>query len=191
MIPKEDYRNGYTKGAEIAVSIIIMIFFVLCFGIGCMTPQKAVNYLKDKDLLDDTCAANFPVQEKFIKGDSVVTTDTLLGIDYQTDTLVTKDTVYIKRVEPGKTITRTIRTTDTVVKRDAAYENVQNDKIKSLETELAKEKTLKEKYQNDYNALKEKWSGKIGIPWWWFLVLGALIGLSARFKILRFFNPFK
>jgi len=158
---------------------------------GCMTSEKAVSFLKKKDLLDDTCAANFPVQEKFIKGDSVVTTDTLWGIDIQMDTLVTKDTVYITKTLPPKTITRTIRTTDTVLKRDIAQENVLQDAVKKSRDEASKEKSEKDTITEKYNALKDKWKGKVGIPWWWLVALAALIGLSARFKILRFFNPFK
>jgi uncharacterized protein YjaZ len=105
--------------------------------------------------------------------------------------MVTKDTVFIKRVLPSKTITKTIRTTDTLYKRDIALESVLQGQLKESRDETQKEKALKEKYQNELNQLKEKWKGKVGIPWWWLLVLAALIYASARFKVLRFFNPLK
>jgi hypothetical protein len=188
-IPEEDFKNGYTRGAEILVGILVILFMMVFAA--CMTPQKAVNYLKDKDLLDDTCAANYPVQEKFIKGDSVVTTDTLWGIDYQTDTLVTKDTVYITKTLPAKTIIRTITRTDTVIKRDIAQENALQDEVIKSRNEASTEKADKDAITEKYNALKDKWGGKVGIPWWWLLILAALIGLGARFKLFKFFNPFK
>ncbi len=39
---------------------VLMAIIALLFASGCMTPQKAVSYLKEKKLLDDTCAANYP-----------------------------------------------------------------------------------------------------------------------------------
>lgn len=39
---------------------VLMALIAVLFGTGCMTPQKAVSYLKEKKLLDDTCAANYP-----------------------------------------------------------------------------------------------------------------------------------
>ena len=170
--------------------LLMALIAVIVFN-GCMTSEKAVAFLKKKDLLDDTCSANFPVQEKFIKGDSVVTTDTLWGVDYQTDTLVTKDTVYITKTLPSKVITKTISRIDTVVKRDVAYENVLQDEVRKSRQEASTEKSDKEKVQAELKALKDKWRGKIGIPWWILVLVAGLVYVGSKFKILKLFNPFK
>jgi len=192
MTAQQSYNNNFNFKKDNILWIILLglIFIIAMIGLaGCMTSEKAVYFLKKKDLLDDTCAANYPVQEKFIKGDSVVTLDTQYVGVLQTDTLITKDTVFITRTLPPKTITKTIRTTDTIIKRDIALENVLQDRIRESYKETQDEKAKKEKYQEELNKLKDKWRGKIGIPWWVFLILGALIGLSAKFKVLRLFNP--
>lgn len=56
-------------------------FWVILLGItlaiillnSCMTPKKAVDYLKKKDLLDDTCSANFPVDSSRVDSTAFIT----------------------------------------------------------------------------------------------------------------------
>lgn len=173
---------NYKLKKTLFIAALGLAFIMLLIGLaGCMTPEKATSFLKKKDLLDDTCAANFPVQEKFIKGDTIETTDTLWGIDYQTDTIRANDTVYIKRVEPGKTITRTIRVVDTVVKRDIAYENVLQDKNRDLTTvnnkQTQKIETLTESV--------EEWKAKAKKRMLWVLILIGAVGMYTLLKVRK------
>lgn len=48
---------------ELIAAILVLAFIAMWFT-SCMTPQKATSYLKEKGLLADTCAANYPVQSK-------------------------------------------------------------------------------------------------------------------------------
>jgi len=169
----------------------IMVIFICWAACGCMTPKKAVDYLKKKDLLDDTCAANFPVQEKFIKGDSVILVDTLWGMEYDTVIRVAKDTVYIIRTQPGKTITKTIRITDTVIKRDIAKESALSDERDKYIHELSISKALVTVLNSEINEMKEANRGKVRIPWWWLVILAVVVFAGARFKFIKLLNPFK
>lgn len=48
------------------IFFIMLAVAVLIWLSSCITPQKATSYLKEKGMLDDTCAANFPVQERIV-----------------------------------------------------------------------------------------------------------------------------
>jgi predicted RND superfamily exporter protein len=58
-------HHKYKEPPVSAIKFWVVLFgmIVACIFLlsGCMTPKKAVDYLKQKDLLDDTCSANFPV----------------------------------------------------------------------------------------------------------------------------------
>lgn len=100
--------------------------------------QKAIQTLKDADRLDDACAENFPVIDSIIKGDTIVKYDTLWGEgEVKTDTVETKDTVYITKILPSKTITKTVTIKDTIIRRDFAYENVLKDEIRDKDKLIA------------------------------------------------------
>lgn len=65
----ERLSPGWRKPDGCLVPLAALLFISFIFIAGCMTPQKAVRYLKEKKLLDDTCAANYPC----ITTDSIVT----------------------------------------------------------------------------------------------------------------------
>jgi hypothetical protein len=56
----QDKETSKPNFGEMLLIILFSLALVMIF-FGCMTPQKAVNYLKKKELLADTCAANFSV----------------------------------------------------------------------------------------------------------------------------------
>lgn len=69
---------------------IIFTSLVLFTVLGCLTPKKAVSFLKERNLLDDTCAANYPTPIKSV--DSSEYLESLRKIDslmvaYQYDSL--------------------------------------------------------------------------------------------------------
>lgn len=80
---RKDYRP------ELIAAILVLAFIAMWFT-SCMTPQKATSYLKEKGLLADTCAANYPVNPSetlkpgTITIDSSITIDTLLN-DHRLD----------------------------------------------------------------------------------------------------------
>lgn len=97
---------------------------LICFCLfGCMTPQKATDYLKKKDKLGAVCAAEFPVKEVYVKGKDSISFDTMFLETLSTDTVKTKDTIYITKSLPQKVVTVTKTRVDTFYKRDVAFEH--------------------------------------------------------------------
>lgn len=76
------------EGVLIAILWVAAFFAVALFFSRCMTPEKAVGYLKKKELLADTCAANFPVKER---------TDTLIEIRYREDSTLINELLAINK----------------------------------------------------------------------------------------------
>ena len=163
----------------VILMLAVCAFVLISLG-GCMTAEKATAYLKKKDKLDDACAENYPVKDSIIKGDTVVTTDTLTEFEIYIDTTVVKDTVYITRMMPSKIITKTIRLTDTVIRRDNARENVLQDQVRDctdLQLQLIAKNTALEEKVSDMTAKRNKWR-----LWFWILVgaIGTLTVLRLK-----------
>lgn len=76
------------EGVLIAILLVAAVWAATSFLLGCMTPKKAVDYLKKKELLADTCAANFPVKER---------TDTLIEIRYREDSTLINELLAINK----------------------------------------------------------------------------------------------
>ena len=76
------------EGVLIAILWVAVFWLVTLLFEGCMTPQKAVSYLKKKELLADTCAANYPVKERV---------DTLVEIQYKEDSTLIKELLAINK----------------------------------------------------------------------------------------------
>lgn len=76
------------EGVLIAILWVAAFFAVALFFSRCMTPKKAVGYLKKKELLADTCAANFPVRER---------TDTLIEVRYREDSALINELLAINK----------------------------------------------------------------------------------------------
>ena len=76
------------EGVLIAIIWVAVVWAVTLLFFGCMTPKKAVDYLKKKELLADTCAANFPVKER---------TDTLIEIRYREDSTLINELLAINK----------------------------------------------------------------------------------------------
>mgnify|MGYP007125648050 CR=1 FL=1 len=104
------------------ILLLIWLAWVIFMVAGCMTPQKATGYLKEKGLLADTCAANYPVlpdtvykegeiivETTFLPGDTLYNYDTVTQVEYVTVTAPTKvitrhkvDSVILTKVDSAK-----------------------------------------------------------------------------------------
>lgn len=101
--------------------VLILILFVLSLC-SCYTPRKAKGDFGKAvtaypEIGATFCAITYPAKDSLIKGDSIVTYDTLWGegeIHFDTIYSRSKDTVYITKFIHGNIIRETIRTTDTV-----------------------------------------------------------------------------
>jgi len=117
--------------------LILTTFFLA----GCLTPKKAMQKLDSSGKGSEYCATRFPVKTEYIKGDSVVSFDTIYQyVDAEPifDTIynVTKDTVLVTKVLPvTKTIVKTVKVVDTIIKENTAALDVANKRISALEAE--------------------------------------------------------
>lgn len=70
---------------------LLFVSLVLITVLGCLTPNKAVSFLKKKHLLDDTCAANYPSPIRSIDSseylESLKKLDSLM-VAYEADSLL-------------------------------------------------------------------------------------------------------
>jgi len=86
-----------------AVILLIIAAYIAVMFAACMTPKKATDYLKEKNLLADTCAANYPVISDTIykPGELTIETTYLPGDTfYFYDTLTNLRIDTIKKVCP-------------------------------------------------------------------------------------------
>ena len=108
----------------ITALLLILLSVILIWFTSCMTVDKAKQVLKKKDALAAICATEYPVKTEYIKGDSVITFDTIYtGGELIIDTVVnySKDTVIITKTIPvTKVISKTVHVVDTVVKENTA-----------------------------------------------------------------------
>jgi len=168
---------------QMKILIIILLFLASC------NPQKrlykAVSELNKHPIESAKyCADKYPVKDTVIYKDSV-TLDTIFVGDVYYDTVETKDTVYITKTLPGKTITKTITQVKEVLRENTA--RVEEFKLKYLSCEqkyqalfLDYEKAVKEgfEYKKQRNKMR---------LWFWVLVgaIGAYTVLKVK-KILPF-----
>lgn len=119
------------------------------------------------------CAVLFPVRDSLIKGDTVTRIDTVTNIELVPDTVLVGDTVVITKTLPGKTITRTITVTDTIIKENTA-------RVEAIRLQLneATDKGMELSRENDQlKKFRDSMRGKVHIPWWVLVIIGlAVIG---------------
>ena len=170
----------------ITALLLILLSVILIWFTSCMTVDKAKQVLKKKDALAAICATEYPVKTEYIKGDSVITFDTIYtGGELIIDTVVnySKDTVIITKTVPvTKVVTKTVTIVDTVVKENtAAVEatkidlNKCNDKYASLFLKYEKLFDQSDKYRKQRNT-----------AYW--IILGLLV-LLFRKPLLKLVNP--
>ena len=121
-----------------------LLFFILtCAVISCGNPvRKAISTL-DNSPVDAAkyCADKYPVKDSIVYKDSL-RLDTLYMGDIVFDTVVTKDTVYITKTLPAKTITKTIAQVKEVFRENTA-------RVTQLQLELAAKQQEADKLQGD------------------------------------------
>jgi hypothetical protein len=167
----------------LAISFIIVAFLVSLGG--CMTTQKATDYLKKKGELAGLCADEYPVKDTVVLGDTITVTDTLETFDVLIDTVRSKDTVTITKTLPAKTIRVTSTIRDTVFRENTARVAQQAQVIDRLTVEnnelIGKLSQAIESHDKD----KARWRGKIGIPWWIFLLAIGIVFRKQLFRIAK------
>lgn len=132
----------------------------------------------------------FPCKDSIIKGDSVVRIDTLFpGGNYFPDTdtvILTGDTVQITRVQwKDRVITRTVRTTDTIVRLDQSKAAQQDARIADLiDTGLNQSRELDSKNEQIAGLKKSR-------NWWRIVCIGTwvIVGGGVVLRIMGKLKP--
>lgn len=157
----------------------LLIFLIFS---GCMTPKKAVDVLnrpKNEPEAAEFCANKYPVQDTYIKGDSVIRYDTLWGL--VTDTLISEPQVivYTDTVRVPKLVTKTIVRTDTVYRENTAKVSVLNSQIANVEAinrQQAANIAEISQQRDGYKSEKNKWKFR-------FFLLLAIVGFGYAAKV--------
>ena len=130
---------------------ILILLAVILVGCSGLKETKSRNYyLSHKDKLAELCASEYPIETKYIKGDTIVKVKEVKG-----------ETVFVdcpdgtkKECPENKTIYKTIYQTDTIVKSNTALERKLQYRINDLEADntlLVKEKIKLENYLKQAN----------------------------------------
>lgn len=168
--------------------LIVTTFMAMALLIGLFAscnPQKklakAEATLSAAGVLPKICADRYPVKVEYIKGDSVLTFDTIYvgGIVYDTTTVETKDTVYktITKTLPAKVVTKTVKVTDTLVKENTA-------RVIALQAETAAKEAKIISLQNELNS----WRSKAKQRFNWLIVLLILVGGYTILRVKKILN---
>jgi len=168
---------------------IMRIYLVLLVILGaCTTPRKAVDVLsrpKNEPVLAELCSTRFPVSDSLIKGDTVVNYDTLWGIEYRTDTLISEPQVITetKTVTVPKLVTKYLTIRDTIVRENTAKVAVLNNsnrKLSEINADLSQKLVRISAERDTFKHERNKWKLRF------FLLLG-IFGLlyAAKVKLTK------
>ena len=134
------------------------------------------------------CATRFPVKTEYIKGDSVVSFDTIyqyMGGEPIFDTVYSysKDTILVTKTVPvTKYITKTITRTDTVVKESTAKLDIAERRISELQAENGAIRQANDKLQSQlFKAKKQR-----NTAYWLILLAIAYLCRKPIIKLVRY-----
>ena len=159
-----------------------LIFIYMLFG--CNPLKKAQQtFDANKPAAAEYCADRFPVKDSLIKGDTLVTTDTVYFKEYEN--VITVDTFRTAPITNTRIITKTIRIVDTVIRRDNAREQVLANQVRQcndLQIELVNKNTRLSEQVDEIKGKRDKWRIRF------FILLGltiAYVGLRVK-KLIPF-----
>lgn len=166
------------------LSVLLMGFVVGC--IGCSTEkkiQKAKQLLEDSGELAGFCADAYPVKDSVVVKDSVHF-DTLYYGEVFIDTVTKNDTVRITKTVP-QIVTKTVTQVKEVFRENTAriaQITSLSDKQHRIIQDLIAETGVQ---QAEIKRLKDLMRGKIRIPIWWLIAIGAFAFRSQLFKLVK------
>lgn len=164
--------------------IILTTFFLA----GCLTPKKAMQKLDSSGKGGEYCAIRFPVKTEYIKGDSVVSFDTIYqygSAEPIFDTIYSSqiDTIIrTKTVPVTKYITKTITRIDTVIKESTAKLDTATRRINALEAE----NTLIRKANELIQAKADKAKKQRNTAYWLILLAIAYLCRKPIIKLVKY-----
>jgi len=161
---------------------MVKYLFILFLLSSCYTARRAKQQFSKATvaypaLAADYCAITYPIKERVIIGKDSTRIDTLWADgDTHFDTVYSfmKDTVYITRFAPGKTIRETFYRVDTIYQMNtAAIAALQLQLGDALEISVANAKS------------SNKWEGRAKQRLLWFIVACSLLGLGVVLRLKK------
>lgn len=172
------------KNLLLALVVLAALGFVLtlpsCYSIDKAKKQHAKAVTAYPIIEAESCSEKYPCKDSIIKGDSVLTFDTLyVGGENMFDTIVVNDTIRITKVvkQPKEIITKTVRINDTIRVLDQAKLdlcNKQRDQAINNETAVRAER-------DKFKASRNKWR-KQAIGLYIVLALGLFAFIYRKIK---------
>lgn len=168
---------------------LVIITLTILFA-GCFTPKKAVDVLsrpKNEPVLAELCSTRFPISDSLIKGDTVVNYDTLWGIEYRTDTLISEPQVITetKTVTVPKLVTKYVTVRDTIVRENTAKVaalNYANRELSELNAKTLQKLVQVSAERDTFKHERNKWKLRFFL-----LLFGVGLAYAAKVKITKRF----
>lgn len=156
-----------------------LLFISIAF-ISCNPVKKAIKtFNENPEAAAAYCADKFPVEDIRVITDTIEKTDTLIEGKFIE---IPCDTVTLTAVcPPSKVITRTIRITDTIIKRDQAKEITLQNTVGQRDKTIGEQAVTINRIQGELDKMKEKRN------WWRIvaLILAGVLGLGIFLRIKR------
>lgn len=142
---------------------------------------------KNEPVLAELCSTRFPVSDSLIKGDTVVNYDTLWGIEYRTDTLISEPQVITetKTVTVPKLVTKYLTIRDTIVRENTAKVAVLNNsnrKLAEINADLSQKLVRISAERDTFKHERNKWKLRFFL-----LLFGVGLAYAAKVKITKRF----
>ncbi len=166
------------------VIVILSILFA-----GCASQRKAEKFYKKHPVeLAKKCATEFPVRDSLIKGDTIINYDTLWGLEYRTDTLISEPQIITetKTVTVPKLVTKYVTVRDTIIRENTAKVSVLNSQIAKLQDVNLKQSEMIGSLTTQRDEYKTQRNKARLINWILFVVIGLSIGYGIKRKLKLF-----
>lgn len=164
---------------------LVIITLTILFA-GCATQRKAEKFYKKHPVeLAKKCATEFPVRDSLIKGDTIINYDTLWGLEYRVDTLISEPQVITetKTVTVPKLVTKYLTIRDTIVRENTAKVAVLNNsnrKLSEINADLSQKLVRISAERDTFKHERNKWKLRFFL-----LLFGVGLLYAAKVKLTK------
>ena len=164
---------------------LVIITLTILFA-GCATQRKAEKFYKKHPVeLAKKCATEFPVRDSLIKGDTIINYDTLWGLEYRTDTLISEPKIITetKTVTVPKLVTKYVTVRDTIVRENTAKVaalNYANRELSELNAKTSQKLVQVSAERDTFKHERNKWKLRFFL-----LLFGIGLAYAAKVKFAK------
>mgnify|MGYP003461922881 FL=1 len=164
---------------------LVIITLTILFA-GCATQRKAEKFYKKHPVeLAKKSATEFPVRDSLIKGDTIIYYDTLWGLEYRTDTLISEPKIITetKTVTVPKLVTKYVTVRDTIVRENTAKVaalNYANRELSELNAKTSQKLVQVSAERDTFKHERNKWKLRFFL-----LLFGIGLAYAAKVKFTK------